>query len=323
MKGFLVLCLGVTFATASLSFFILFQGDSVQLKNWWQDLVRDSESLPFAPYKNRVVSNTEIRTEFANEVIFLDQHIFWKGVGAKAVPVLNDNKRVERFVILDGGKGYSDVVRVDVKGASGKLFQLGKPLVNKGSIVSLPIIKTAKWNDQPLVYVQHENQPLSGIVKSEYQSGQIIEQTPYLMGKVHGTKRRWNEYGMPIFAKDYQHGKKHGTHIYWFETANDPDDYTPIKSKNGEIIPTLWIKLREDAKKKFKENFGSHEANDWVTFNYKTKGGDFPVRLLEHWHKNLRHGLFEGFDQFGNKTFKDDYKMGLRIKHKTFDKTKG
>ena len=34
------------------------------------------------------------------------------------------------------------------------------------------------------------------------------------------------------------------------------------------------------------------------------------------------HGLFEGFDQFGNKTFKDEYKMGLRVKHKTFDKTK-
>ena len=46
MKGFLVLCLGVTFATACLSFFILFQGDSVQLKNWWEDLVRESESLP-------------------------------------------------------------------------------------------------------------------------------------------------------------------------------------------------------------------------------------------------------------------------------------
>jgi hypothetical protein len=323
MKGFLVLCLGVSFATGCLTFFILFQGDSVRLRNWWQDLARNSETLPFAPYKNRVVSNTEIRTVPANEVIFLDQHLFWKGAGARVVPILNKKKWVEKFSVVDGGKGYSNVVRVDVTGAGGNLFQLGKPQVENGSIISLPIVKAAKWNDQSLVYVFNENQPLSGIVESKYPSGQIIDQTPYLMGQVHGTKRRWNEYGMPVFAKDYVHGKKHGTHIFWFETPNDPDDYTPVKSKNGEIIPTLWIKLREEAKKKFKEDFGTHEANDWVTFRYKTQGGEFPVRLLEHWQRNLRHGLFEGFDQFGNKTFKDDYKMGLRIKHKTFDKTKG
>ena len=95
------------------------------------------------------------------------------------------------------------------------------------------------------------------------------------------------------------------------------------KQKNGEIIPNLWIKTREEAKDKFKENFGSHEANEWIIFKYRSLGGDFPVRLLEHWQDNVRHGLFEGFDKFGNKTFKDEYKRGLRIKHRIFDKTKG
>ena len=57
-------------------------------------------------------------------------------------------------------------------------------------------------------------------------------------------------------------------------------------------------------------------------FKLQTEGGSFQVKLLEHWLDNQKHGLFEGFDEFGNKTFKDDYSHGKRIKHKIFDKTK-
>ena len=52
------------------------------------------------------------------------------------------------------------------------------------------------------------------------------------------------------------------------------------------------------------------------------EGGSFGVKLLEHWHHNLKHGLFEGFDEFGNKTFmmntsKDlESSTGLSIKPK-------
>ena len=197
----------------------MFDGNPIQLKSWWQELARDSEGLPFAPYKTRIIAKPAIITKAANQIILEDQHLFWKGSGAAF--------------------------------------------------------------------------------------------------------KRWNEYGIPMCSEDYLKGKKQGTHIYWFDQANDPDDYRPTKTKNGEIIPTLWIKIREEAKEKFKENFGSHKANEWIIFKYRSLGGDFPVRLLEHWKDNLRHGLFEGFDRFGNKTFKDEYKMGLRIKHRIFDKTRG
>jgi hypothetical protein len=56
--------------------------------------------------------------------------------------------------------------------------------------------------------------------------------------------------------------------------------------------------------------------------NYKMAGGSFQVKLLEHWENNQKHGLFEGFDRFGNKTFKDEYKKSIRVKHRIFDKTK-
>ena len=79
--------------------------------------------------------------------------------------------------------------------------------------------------------------------------------------------------------------------------------------------------MHSEAKEKFKEQYGGHESNQWVVSNFKLQGGSFQVRLLEHWNNNLKDGLFEGFDEFSNKTFKDEYKMGLRIKHKIFDKS--
>ena len=269
------------------------------------------------------MSKSDIRTETANELIILDQNLFWRGSGAIIVPQLNKDKRLEKFIVKKGGKGFSSQVHAYVSGAGSQKFELGPVLVKDGSILSIPIKESSKWHNEPLVYVFDEKDPFSGIVESQFPSGQLIEQTPYLSGKVHGTMKGWNEHGIPLYSKDYLSGKKHGTHIFWFEQTNDPDDYKPLISPTGEIFPTLWIKLREDAKDKFGNEFSSHKANEWVTFNYRRNGGDFPVRLLEHWKDNVRHGLFEGFDKLGNKTFKDDYKMGLRIKHKTFDKTKG
>ena len=142
------------------------------------------------------------------------------------------------------------------------------------------------------------------------------------MGKKHGKVLKYNSLGIPVFSKEYKYGKKHGTHIHWFQDPLDPDGYVPQKSKYGEALPSLWAKIRDDAKNKFGHGIGSGKANKWVVDNYRLKGGDFQVNLLEHWNENRRHGLFEGFDRFGNKTFKDEYNLGLRIKHKTFDKTK-
>lgn len=323
MKSFFLIVIGTLIATFCFSFFILFEGNAVILKSWWQEVVRDSETLPYSPYKSRIVAKPDLITKPANQIVIEDQHLFWKGTGATVKPILNQNGMLKNIAIHSNGKGYSNLVHAKVIGAGADLFELGKPKVYKGSIQNIPIIKSAKWNEESVVYAKDDRYPLSGIVVNKFPSGQIIEQSQYLSGKLHGTLKRWNEYGIPLCSKDYLHGKKHGTHIYWFDQANDPDDYRPSKNKNGEIIPTLWIKLREEARDNFKDKFGTHKANEWVIFKYRTQGGDFPVRILEHWRNNNRHGLFEGFDRFGNKTFKDEYKNGLRMKHKIFDKTKG
>ena len=89
-------------------------------------------------------------------------------------------------------------------------------------------------------------------------------------------------------------------------------------------MPSLWAKVRDDAAGKFGENnLGSGKANKWIVEKYRLAGGEFQVQLLEHWKYDRKHGLFEGFDYLGNKTFKDEFKEGLRLKHRIFDKTKG
>jgi hypothetical protein len=142
-----------------------------------------------------------------------------------------------------------------VTGAGADLFELGKPVISKGMIVALPLKKSSYWNTEPVVYAEGDKYPFSGVVINKFPSGQIIEQAPYLSGMLHGTLKRWNEYGIPMCSEDYLKGKKQGTHIYWFDQANDPDDYRPTKTKNGEIIPTLWIKIREEAKEKVQRKF--------------------------------------------------------------------
>ena len=323
MRGFFLICIAVCLTTGCLSFLILFEGDPTILKNWWQEKARNSESLPFAPYNSRVVSSSEIRIDEANEVIIIDQHLFWKGTGARIQPILNEDNTLIEFAILKGGSGYSNIVKAKIQGAGSSLFELKPPVVKNGAIVALPISKTATWNEQPLVYASDEKYPFSGLVESQFPGGQIIEQTPYLSGKIHGTKKRWNEYGIPLYSHDYINGMKHGTHIYWYNKPIDPTDYKPVIGSNGDLLPTLWFNILDQAKTKFGTEFGSNEANKWVVDKFKLEGGSFQVKLLEHWKNNLKHGLFEGFDSKSNKTFKDEYKMGLRVKHKTFDKTKG
>ena len=59
--------------------------------------------------------------------------------------------------------------------------------------------------------------------------------------------------------------------------------------------------MHSKAKEKFESD---HESNQWVVKNYRLKGGSFQLKLLEHWHQNLKHGLFEGFDELSNKNLK-------------------
>ena len=321
MKKILLIIIITFLVSGGLSFLILFEGDTNQVKVWWAKWTVDSSSLPFSPYKKRREDSSLLEYQGANKIILYDERLFWKGSGAEALPELTKDGKLVKIVIAKGGSGYSNTVKAKVVGANSTKFQLGDVHVENGAVTQIDIIKTSTWTEEPLAFIIDEEQPFSGTIETRFPSGQIIEETNYLSGKIHGKSIRYDRSGIPIADKDYVNGKKHGTHIFWFPKPIDPSGYTPKRSSDGDLLPTLWIFLQSEAQEKFGREYGNHESNQWIVEKYKLQGGSFQVRLLEHWKENVKDGLFEGFDEFSNKTFKDEYKMGLRIKHKIFDKT--
>jgi hypothetical protein len=319
MKKILIALSALGLVTAGLAFMILFEGKFINFETWWDKQTRNSDGIPFSPYNKYIKSSSLLHFKEANSVKFIDRHLFWKGSGAIAKPELTKDNRLVKLVMTYGGYGYSKQVKAIITGSGGQNFELGPVITKNGEIKSVGIIKTSLWNSTPLAYHGEDSFPFSGTMVTKFKTGQIIEEIKYLSGKKHGTQNRFNDKGIGVYSKEYVHGKKHGTHIFWFEQPIDPDNY---QSPEGKQYSSLWMEINEKAKQKYKGDVGTPDFNEWVVSKYRLKGGDFTVRLLEHWHYNQKHGLFEGFDKFGNKTFKDEFKYGLRTKHRTFDKTK-
>ncbi len=110
----------------------------------------------------------------------------------------------------------------------------------------------------------------------------------------------------------------------WYGNPIDPKDYKTNSEETAKqdkkTYVSLWAEVNEAAKEEFKGKHPSpQKLNEWVIEKYKSAGGAFGQQLLEHYEKNQRHGLFEGYDKKGNKIFKDEYEDGKRIKHYTFD----
>ena len=324
MKRFIIAFLSVLTVSLLLGFIIQFEGSLDNFSIWWKELTRDSESLPGSPYKERRVDSDEVHFEKANVIEFVDKHLFWKGSGAIAIPELGKDDKLFNIIIQSGGAGYSEQVVAKVSGAMANKFELGPVVVEKGRIVSVPVIKGSKWNFIPLAFYKEEKFPFSGTMEKKFPSGQIITESQYLSGVLHGQVKKHNELGIPVFKKDYVKGLKHGTHIFFYQKPVDPENYKPPADSDSESLPTLWLKLRKEAKDKFGREYGGQDANAWVVEQYTLprNGGKFQVRLLEHWKNNTKHGLFEGYDKNFYQTFESEFTDGRRITHKTFDKNK-
>jgi len=324
MKRFMIAFLSVLTVSLLLGFIILFEGNADNFSIWWKEKTRNSESLPGSPYNERRVDSDEVLFEKSNKIEFIDKHLFWKGSGAIGVPEVGEDGTLTKIIIQSGGAGYSEQVVAKVTGAMANEFELGSVVVEKGEIVSVPIIKASKWNLVPLAFHKEEKFPFSGTIEKKFPNGQIITEAPYLSGVLHGQVKKFNEQGIPISRKDYVKGLKHGTHIFFYPKPIDPENYKPPSDVDAESLPTLWLKLRKEAKDKFGQEYGGQKANAWVVAQYllPMNGGKFQVRLLEHWKNNLRHGLFEAYDKDFYQTYESEYEDGRRIKHKSLDKIK-
>lgn len=307
---------------------VKFGGKPENLKSWWHKFSHHSDSLPWCPYIVREVDASKMYVKEATQVIFLDQNLFWKGEGARVGPELDKKGRVVRFIVTAGGAGYSPKTTAEVIGTGSEFFKLGKVTVENGKVAGVEFISGGEWYLTSRVHAYNsdgrvESLPYSGTTKLKFDNGQVHEIKQYLSGEPHGKWEQFRQNGIRVFNKEFTRGEKHGTHIYYFHDPIDPEDYktqndSPLKKK---IYASLWLEVHEDARRKFPK-YPSPEANEWAIKKYSERGGEFRVRLLEHYENNRRHGIFEGYDYLGNPTFKDDYKEGLRISHKTFDKTK-
>tara|TARA_B100001094_G_scaffold332939_1_gene407440 strand:+ start:2610 stop:3602 length:993 start_codon:yes stop_codon:yes gene_type:complete len=328
MKKGLLVGLLLLIGGGGLAVLVKFGGKPENLKSWWHKFSHHSDSLPWCPYIVREVDASKMYVKEATQVIFLDQNLFWKGEGARVGPELDKKGRVVRFIVTAGGAGYSPKTTAEVIGTGSEFFKLGKVTVENGKVAGVEFISGGEWYLTSRVHAYNsdgrvESLPYSGTTKLKFDNGQVHEIKQYLSGEPHGKWEQFRQNGIRVFNKEFTRGEKHGAHIYYFHDPIDPEDYktqndSPLKKK---IYASLWLEVHEDARRKFPK-YPSPEANEWAIKKYSERGGEFRVRLLEHYENNRRHGIFEGYDYLGNPTFKDDYKEGLRISHKTFDKTK-
>ena len=306
-----------------LAFFLTFGGPE-GFRLWWLEFSNGSTWLPFSPYNNRVEDESKLKHYEATYIVIEDQSLFWKGKGTVVQPILNSDSQLEELIISSQGSGYSSDVEARVAGAGASDFELGKVTVLNGGISKIEIIKTGKWYDSPRVFCEGDDLPYSGTAQKKHRNGQLMDKRKYLLGELHGKWSRWKDNGIPLFEKDYLHGKKHGTHMEWYGRPIDPKDYKSGGDHGGkeekETYVSLWVEVNEKAIDEFKGKQASQqEKNEWIVQTYQYKGGSFAPKLLEHYEDNQRHGLFEKYDNKGNKISKDEYIEGKRVKHKVFD----
>ena len=306
---------------------VKFGGKPDKLKSWCHEFSHNSDSLPWCPYNIREVDASKTHIKEATQVLFLDQNLFWKGQGATVGPEIDKKGRVVRLIVTASGSGYSPTTKAEVVGTGSETFNLGRVTVDNGKITGVDFIE-GKWHDTPRVHAigadgRVEDLPFSGTTKLKFDNEQVHETKQYLSGELHGKWERFKQNGIQVFDKEFTHGEKHGAHIYYFDDPIDPEDYKTQSDAHlkKKIYASLWLEVHEEARRKFSQ-YPTPEANQWAIKKYEERGGEFRVHLLEHYKNNRRDGLFEGFDYLGNPTFRDDYKEGLRVSHKTFDKVK-
>lgn len=305
------------FAFLSVVFFAYFLqfGSIDSFATSWRAFSNGSTWMPFSPYANRVVDASKLRRHDATHVVFGDQSLFWKGIGAIAVPKLNASGELEELVMATGGSGYGSKVIAIIKGAGADQFKLGEVKVRDGHVIAVDVLKAGKWYDSSRMFCDGEKLPFSGVSEIKHRNGQLMESRPYLEGELHGKLLKWKPNGIPLYEKDYFRGLKHGAHTYWYGTPNDPKEYIA----DQQVYASLWMEVNELAKKEFEEKYPSRESNEWVTETYVNRGGSWGPKLLEHYANNRLHGLTEGYDRSGETLFEDEYQTGKRVRHKTYD----
>ena len=175
MKKLIITSLAICFVFFGFAFLILFEANINRTLEWWASYSRDSQTLPYSPYKIRREDSAYLRIDDANEVKFIDKHLFWKGEGAVALPEITKSGKLVRLIIKSGGTGYSNDVEAIVSGSMGNSFILGNVKVVEGEIKVLILLKLLVGSFTPKAFWGDESLPFSGTIEKV-----ISHQTNYV-----------------------------------------------------------------------------------------------------------------------------------------------
>ena len=313
-KGLLLLCIiVVTFAGSA--FLLLFEGNIKNASTWWESFTRNKDWMPYSPYTNRIENADKLRIMDATQIKIVDNHLFWNGSGAIIVPEINQKGILINLQIKNCGVGYSQDVKAKITGSGQSDIHVSKISVKNGKITDIQLKERSNWYFLPTAFWGNERLPFTGIVEKKFPNGQNFTVQQYSNGLLHGVSKRFTSKGLPVYNLEYYKGLKHGTHIYYYDIPISPDSV-------GESKNTLWTEISDSYNDLEEDSKDISKVNEDLIETFRLKGGAFQIKLLEHWKNNRKDGLFEAFDRYGNKMYKDEYKLGLRINHRTFDKDK-
>jgi len=313
-KGLLLLCIiVVTFAGSA--FLLLFEGNIKNASTWWESFTRNKDWMPYSPYTNRIENADKLRIMDATQIKIVDNHLFWNGSGAIIVPEINQKGILINLQIKNCGVGYSQDVEAKITGSGQSDIHVSKISVKNGKINDIQLKERSNWYLLPTAFWGNERLPFTGIVEKKFPNGQNFTVQQYSNGLLHGVSKRFTSKCLPVYNLEYYKGLKHGTHIYYYDIPISPDSV-------GESKNTLWTEISDSYNDLEEVSKDISKVNEDLIETFRLKGGAFQIKLLEHWKNNRKDGLFEAFDRYGNKMYKDEYKLGLRINHRTFDKDK-
>jgi len=143
------------------------------------------------------------------------------------------------------------------------------------------------WHEGIIILISDET-PITGIVYSEHENGQLEWEGNYKAGKKDGLFRYWYESGQLSEEENYKAGKKDGEHKQWYKNGQ-LSDKTNFKDGEKDGVNRSWY-----------ENGQLSEER-----NYKAGKKD---------------GLWTGWHENGQSQYVKNYKDGVPTSVKEWDK---
>ena len=158
---------------------------------------------------------------------------------------------------------------------------------------------------------EYEENQKNGRYTEFYKDGNKRFEGSYLKGSKHGIWKEWSESGYLVLQSHYFKDKLNGE---WTTFRSNGTKLWAGNYING-LEDGLWVAWYENGQKKSE---GVKKEGKFFTGLY-TEWSDQGVKVLEGAYEQWgKHGIWRGYDDFGNKVFEEYYQNGDIIRSITF-----